>query len=105
MLSDLVGLIISVSPILGLLLWREQADRRQRAAAIVRADVHAGATRALEGESLLAINVNAPTAWWPGRVRLSTPTGYEPLIGRAFQTVLERVPAGYEVVIHCGGNS
>jgi hypothetical protein len=105
MLSDLVGLIISVSPILGLLLWREQADRRQRAAAIVRADVHAGATRVLEGESLLAINVNAPTAWRPGRVRLSTPTGYEPLIGRAFQTVLERVPAGYEVVIHCGGNS
>jgi hypothetical protein len=101
MLSDLVGLIVSVSPILGLLLWREQADRRQRAAAIV----HASATRALEGESLLAINVNAPTAWRPGRVRLSTPTGYEPLIGRAFQTVLERVPAGYEVVIHCGGNS
>ena len=28
-----------------------------------------------------------------------------PLIGRAFQTVLERVPVGYEVVIHCGGNS
>ena len=22
-----------------------------------------------------------------------------------FQTVLDRVPAGYEVVIHCGGNS
>jgi hypothetical protein len=57
------------------------------------------------GESLLAINVQAPSIWQPGHVRLSTPSGYEPLIGRAFQSVLDRVPAGYEVVIHCGGNS
>lgn len=48
MLSDLVGLIVSVSPILGLLVWRERVDRRQHAADIVRADVHAGATRALK---------------------------------------------------------
>ena len=42
-----------------------------------------------------------------GRTVLSygSPSGYEPLLGRAFQTVLERVPVGYEVVIHCGGNS
>jgi hypothetical protein len=105
MLSDVVGLLVSVAPVVGLLLWREQADRREAAAAIVRADVHAGARRALQGDSLLAINVHAPTAWRPGRVRLSTPTGYEPILGRAFSTVLERVPVGYEVVIHCGGNA
>ena len=105
MFSDLVGLIISVSPVLLLLVWRERADRQQHAADIVRADVDAGARRALEGESLLAIRVEAPTAWRPGHVRLTPPRGYEPLIGRAFQTVMERVPNGYEVVIHCGGNS
>jgi hypothetical protein len=105
MFSDLLGLIVSVSPIVGLLVWRERMDRRQDAADIVRADVHAGATRALKGESLLSINVDAPTVWRPGHVRLSTPSGYEPLIGRAFQSVLERVPADYEVVIHCGANS
>ena len=105
MFSDLLGLIVSVSPIVGLLVWRERMDRRQDAADIVRADVHAGATRALEGESLLSINVDAPTVWRPGHVRLSTPSGYEPLIGRAFQSVLERVPSDYEVVIHCGANS
>ena len=105
MLSDLVGLIISVSPVLGLLVWCEHVDRQQHAADIVRAGVHAGVTRALRGESLLAINVQAPTAWRPGHVRLATPSGYEPLIGHAFQTVLERVPNGYEVVIHCGGNA
>jgi hypothetical protein len=105
MFSDLVGLIVGLSPVVGLLLWREHADRRQRAADLVRADVHAGAVHALQGESLLAISVQPPTVWRPGYVRLTTPTGYEPLIGRAFQTVLERVPNGYEVVVHCGGNS
>jgi hypothetical protein len=105
MFSDLVGLLVSMSPIVGLLVWREHVDRQRHAADIVRADVHAGVIRALEGESLLAIKAQAPTAWRPGTVRLSTPSGYEPLIGRAFQTVLERVPDGYEVVISCGGNA
>ena len=63
MLSDLVGLIVAVAPFLALLVWREQVERRQHAAALVRADLHAGAVRALGGESLLAINVQ-------GRARL-----------------------------------
>ena len=105
MFSELVGLIVSMSPLLGVLVWRGHVDRQRQAADIVRADVHAGVTRALDGESLVAIKTQAPTVWRPGKVRLTTPSGYEPLIGRAFQTVLERVPVGYEVVIHCGGNS
>lgn len=82
MFSDLVGLIVSVSPILGLLVWRERVDRRQTAADIVRADVHAGATRALNGESLLAINVQAPTVWQPERRSRPSSTGY-PLATRS----------------------
>jgi hypothetical protein len=105
MFSDLVGLIVSMSPIVGLLVWRERVDRRRHAADVVRADVYAGATHALEGESLLAVDVEPPTAWRPGAVRLSTPSGYEPILGRALRTVMERVPAGYEVVIHCGGTA
>jgi hypothetical protein len=105
MVSDLVGLVLSMAPILGLLVWRGHMDRRQHIADVIHADVHAGATRVFRGESLLAVKVEPPTVWRPGHVRLTTPGGYEPLIGRAFQTVMERVPAGYEVVIHCGGNS
>lgn len=60
MLSDLVALVISVSPVLGLLAWREHVDRQGRTADLVRADVHTGATRALGGESLLATKVEAP---------------------------------------------
>jgi hypothetical protein len=85
MLSDLLALIISVSPVLGLLVWREHADRRQHAADLVRADVHTSATRALNGESLLAINVQAPTAWRPGHVRLTTPTAMSRSSGGRFR--------------------
>jgi hypothetical protein len=84
---------------------REHVDRRRQAAALVRAGVHWDVVRALGGESLLAVGVRAPTAWRPGHVHLSTPGGYEPLVGLAFQRVLERLPDGYEVVIHYGGHA
>ena len=71
----------------------------------MRADVHASATRALDGESLLAISVESPTAWNHGEVRLATPDGYESLIGDALHAVLARTPTGYDVVITCGGGA
>jgi hypothetical protein len=104
MLGDLVGLCIVVAPFLALLAWREHVDRRQHAASLVRADVHAGAVRALGGESVLGIFVTAPTLWRRGAVRVSAPEGYEPILGQAFGRMLQRVPSNYEVVIHCGDN-
>jgi hypothetical protein len=35
-------------------------------------------------------------------VRLSIPEGNAWLMARAFETVMERVPQGYEIVIRCG---
>jgi hypothetical protein len=102
MVSDLVGLVVGLSPIFGLLLWHARAGRQRHAADVLRADVQAGAARLLDGTAPLAVNVRPPTAWRPGFVRLSMPGGCEPLIGRTFQTVAERVPRGYEVVIRCG---
>ena len=40
------------------LFWREHIDRQNLAALLVRAEVHAGARRALDGDTLLAIDVN-----------------------------------------------
>jgi hypothetical protein len=105
LLSDIVGLMLATAPVIGLLLWRERADWRAEKALIVRAAVHAGVTRALDGESLLSISVASPTVWNPGEVRLSTPGGYESLIGDALHAVLARTPAGYDVVITCGGGA
>ena len=103
MLSDFIGLVIGMAPFMGLLAWRQQIDRRQFAAAALRADLHAGARRALAGESLPSIQVDAPTAWRPGQIKLSTPSGYEPLIGQVWCSVTDRLTGGYDVVIHCGG--
>lgn len=105
LLTDIVGLMLATAPVVGLLLWRERVDRRTEKALIVRAAVHADATRALDGESLLSISVASPTAWNSGEVRLRTPAGYESLIGDALHAVLARTPAGYDIVITCGGGS
>jgi hypothetical protein len=105
MLGDLMRLVLTMTPVFALLIWQERADRQQRKAWLVRADIDAGARRALQGESLLAIDVRCPTAWRAGEVRLTTPHGYESMLGQASRVILERVPSGYDVIIHCGGGS
>jgi hypothetical protein len=93
MLIDLVSFALCTAPILGLLAWQRVTDARVLAASVVRADIHAGVTRALGGETFLAI------------VRLWAPTNYEGLIGAAAPTVFDRLPAHYDVIIHCGGGA
>ena len=93
MLIDLVSFALCMAPILGLLAWQRVTDARVLAASVVRADIHAGVTRALGGETSLAI------------VRLWAPTNYEGLIGAAAPTVFDRLPAHYDVIIHCGGGA
>jgi hypothetical protein len=105
MLREIAEVVLAAAPIVGLLLWRDRVDARQKAAWLVRADIHAAATRALDGESLLAIDVDPPRVWRRGRVRFSTPSGYESLIGRALHAVDDRVPVNYDVVIYCGSGS
>ena len=60
MLLDFVTLVMCLAPVLGLLAWRRAMDARALAASVVRADIHAGVTRALGGETLLAVDVLAP---------------------------------------------
>ena len=106
MLIDLVGFVmIVVAPILGLLAWRRAIDARTLAAGVVRADIQAGVRHALGGETFLAVDVLAPALWRRGRVRLWAPSNYEGLIGAAAPTVFDRLPAHYDVIIHCGGGS
>ena len=105
MLIDLVSLVMCLAPILALLAWRRALDQRALAAGVVRADIHAGVTRALGGETFLAVDVLAPALWRRGRVRLWAPSNYEGLIGAAAPTVFDRLPAHYDVIIHLGGGS
>jgi len=105
MLTDLVSFVMCLSPVVGLLVWRQVEDRRALEAGVVRADIHAGVMRALGGETFLAIDVRPPLAWRRGRVRLCAPSGYEGLVGAAAPTVFDRLPAHYDVVVHCGVNA
>jgi len=105
MLIDLVSFALCMAPVLGLLAWQRVMDARAVAASVVRADIHAGVTRALGGETFLAIDVLAPALWRRGRVRMWAPTNYEGLIGAAAPTVFDRLPAHYDVIIHCGGGA
>ena len=85
---DLVGLVMCMAPALGLLACKRALDQR-----------------ALGGETFLAIDVRGPAPWRRGHVRLTTPIGYEGLIGAAAPTVFDRLPAHYDVIIHCGGGA
>jgi hypothetical protein len=102
MVSDLVGFVVGLSPLFGLLVWRERIDRQRHVASALRAAVHAGAARLFDEGSPLAVSVQLPTVWRPGSVRLSIPDGNAPLIARTFEAVMDRVPQGYEIVIRCG---
>jgi hypothetical protein len=84
---------------LGPLLWRIRADRRQREADVIGADIRAAISRRLRGESFVAVRVTARSVWRAGRVVLSVPSGYESLVEAVWPGVLRRLPAGYEFVL------
>ena len=88
-----------VALVFGLLAWRLARDRALDRALTVRAEVQNAVDRALEGESLLAVQVEPASAFHPGRVVLTTPSGYEWLVHEAWTPVISHVPKNYEVVL------
>jgi len=99
MLSAFVSAFIIGSLVVVPLGWRVWQDRRVERALTIRAHVHAAVVRALGGESLVAVNVEAPLPWRPGRVVLTAPADWGFLLEPAWAAVVRRVPAGYELVV------
>jgi hypothetical protein len=99
MIELIVAPMLLVGLVAGVLGWRVLSDRLQDRALAVRADIQAAVDRSLHGESFLAVTVEPESTFHPGRVVLSTPTGYEWLVREAWTPVVERVPDGYELVI------
>jgi hypothetical protein len=81
------------------LAWLKRRERAEDRALTVRAEIQSAVNRALDGESLLAVRVDPPSSFHPGRVVLSTPTGYEWLVHEAWNPVIEHAPSDYEVVL------
>ena len=102
MLTIILPTILLVALIAIPLAWRIRADRRRDRADLVRADLRSAINRRLHGESLLTVEVVPKTLWHPGRVILSTPTGYDELAETVWRDVTERAPAGYDLLIRTG---
>lgn len=100
----MVGLLIFVAVIgllvigpLGLRAWQERMQDRGLA---IRADIDAALRRRLHGESLLGVQVVPEAPWRSGRVELSMPSQWDPVLAQVSPTLLARVPAGYDLVVH-----
>ena len=81
------------------LAWREWRDRLEARGLRLQADVRDAVNRRLQGESLVSVRVRPGALWRPGRVELSTPSGWEWLVEQVWLPVVARVPPDYELVV------
>src|SRR5919109_1709071 len=79
------------------LVWLKRRERAEDRALTVRAEIQSAVNRALEGESLLAVQVEPASSFHRGRVVLSTPTGYEWLVEAAWELGVQHPAKGYKV--------
>jgi hypothetical protein len=98
--SEILTLIFGTAPAILALVWRNATDRRRDRAATITAGARAAVAHALGGESLVAVRVELPTPWAPGRVHLSAPNGCRRLVAEACLDVAQRLPLAYDLVIH-----
>jgi hypothetical protein len=98
-MEAILALLFIAALTLGPLVVMAARDRRRESAEIVGADIRAAVRRRLHGESLLSVQVTPATLRRPGRVVLSTPSGYEYLTEAVWLTVATRMPPGYELVV------
>jgi hypothetical protein len=99
MVSAFIALVLMVGLASGPLLWRLRQDRREERAQAVRADASTALFRAFGGESFVAVQVQAPSVWRPGRVVLSAPSDWQWLLAPAWSSVVAHVPEDYELVV------
>jgi hypothetical protein len=99
MLAGFIFLVLLVGLASGPLIWRLRQDRREARAEAIQADANRALFDALGGESFVAVRVQTPSFWGPGRVVLSTPSDWQWLLAPAWSAVLAHVPADYELVV------
>jgi hypothetical protein len=99
MLSGSIVLVALALVVVGLLLWRLRQDRRADCAQEVAARVRSVLFRAFGGESLVAVEVRAPSLLRAGRVALSGPLSYHRMLEPHWGGVVAVLPADYELVV------
>ncbi len=99
-MEAIIAVMLTSALVFGPLGWRVWADRKRARADSIAADIRWAVNHRLKGESLLSVQVEPKALWRPGRVILSTPSRYEWLAHRVWPVVVERVPAGYDLVVN-----
>jgi len=94
-----IFVILMTFLVAGPLALRAWYERRQSRALVIRADIDAAVRHQLHGDSLLGVQVVAEAPWRAGRVEMSVPYGWDPVLAEVSGPVLERVPDGYELVV------
>ena len=89
--------------VVGPLALRTWQERRQDRALAIRADIDAVMRHELHGDSLLGVQVVPEAPWRTGRVELSVPRGWDPVLVDVSRPILAHVPAGYELVVQHPG--
>lgn len=102
MLNNFIGFTVVAVIALLPLMWRVWHDRAAERALRIRAEVDGAVRRALGGDSFVAVDVTPRLLGRPGQVILSTPSGWGDLVQLALPSVLDRVPANYELVVRPG---
>ncbi len=98
-MTAIIAMVLVSAFFLGPFGWRIWLDTRQARADAIRADIRAAVNRRLRGESVLSVLVVPRSLWHAGRIVLSVPSGYEWLVEAVWHDVLDRAPAGYDVVL------
>ena len=98
---SLVLAALVVGPLV-LRIWHERlADRGLE----IRADIDAVMRHELHGDSLISVQVVPEAPWRTGRVEVSVPQGWDPVLAEVSEPILAHVPAGYELVVQHPGAS
>jgi hypothetical protein len=99
MVGLLVFAIVMVLLVVGPLAARAWQERMHERGLAIRADIDAALRHRLHGESLLNVHVVPQAPWRTGRVEVSVPAGWDPVLVDVSGSLLARVPAGYEFVV------
>lgn len=105
----MVGLVVFAfvltALVIGPLVLRAWHERLSDRGLEIRADIDAAMRQELHGESLIGVQVVPEAPWRTGRVEVSVPQGWDPVLAEVSQPILARVPAGYELVVQHPGAS
>ena len=95
--------LILTALVIGPLVVRAWHERLADRGLEIRAEIDAVMRQTLHGESLLGVQVVPEAPWRTGRVEVSVPRGWDPVLAEVSEPILAHVPPGYELVVQHPG--